>query len=752
MCETDLRPEAYVVACLLHGEWERGLAVMEELGGHAGYAPALANAALSRLAARDLDGAERLARRAVDLSPGSVPALRAVGSVLLVRKSWAEAESYLLRAGDLGPQDGGARQVLVRLYLAWDRPAAAVPHLAALLEGARDESALDLLKRVRKAAQGAIPAGDPAHEELRKLAARLHGESAARPETLTLCLIARNEARNLRRVIESVRGVASEIVVVDTGSTDETVKLARKLGARVDHFPWRYDFAAARNHSLSLATGDWVLVMDADDELSRESAAVLRGWLAQPAEQVEVVGLYRHYAYPGKRRAGLTVQPRLFRGGRGLRYESPVHERLVRPDGSAASAEHVLNAVMVHHGIDGTATAAGRQERNLGILKPYLEQHPEDARGQFYAGTIHLEREEWAAAVEPLRRAVALAPADADFAAKAHGCLGYALLQAGRPLDAEAALRRGLEAFPHYPDLHYALGLTLDSLGRLEEAVDAHEAALRGCYGPSLNWHDWSSREDRPHIALADLRLALGDPEAALAHVDAAESFTGSSALYADLRGAILSSLQEQEAAQAAREAQLESLRARVAGGEASAAADLVARLLGSGRAEEAERVLGVLPPGPEADLARAAWLLATGRAAEALLLFEGLDSPAAASGHAQALEALDRLDAAEAVLRPHADSLAAEYGRFLLRRERWSEAAAWLQRAVDREPQAWGVWLDLGRALLESGNTQAGIQCLQRATSLSSGSVEVRRALGRARELLARRAAERRQLSGVAG
>ena len=85
---------------------------------------------------------------------------------------------------------------------------------------------------------------------------------------LSVCLIVRNEASNLPRCLDSIRGLADEIVVVDTGSTDDTVAIAQRHGARVSTLVWQDDFSAARNASIELATCDWILVFDADESIA----------------------------------------------------------------------------------------------------------------------------------------------------------------------------------------------------------------------------------------------------------------------------------------------------------------------------------------------------------------------------------------------------------------------------------------------------------------------------------------------------
>ena len=101
------------------------------------------------------------------------------------------------------------------------------------------------------------------------------------PPRLSVCLIAKNEERFLDGCLESIRGLADQIILVDTGSTDRTVEIARAHGAEVHFRAWDNDFSAARNAALLHARGDWILVLDADEEVSKAHHSNLRALLTQ---------------------------------------------------------------------------------------------------------------------------------------------------------------------------------------------------------------------------------------------------------------------------------------------------------------------------------------------------------------------------------------------------------------------------------------------------------------------------------------
>jgi glycosyltransferase involved in cell wall biosynthesis len=93
---------------------------------------------------------------------------------------------------------------------------------------------------------------------------------------LSLSMIVKNEEANLRDCLESVQDIVDEIILVDTGSTDETLKIAEEFGAKIFHFEWINDFSAARNYALKQSTGNWILYLDADERLDRRCKSELK--------------------------------------------------------------------------------------------------------------------------------------------------------------------------------------------------------------------------------------------------------------------------------------------------------------------------------------------------------------------------------------------------------------------------------------------------------------------------------------------
>jgi len=204
-------------------------------------------------------------------------------------------------------------------------------------------------------------------------------EKSHRAPRLSVCLIVKNEEQFLEQCLQSVRDLAWQIVVVDTGSTDRTVEIAKKFKVEVHAFAWNDDFSGARNEALKYATGDWVLSLDADEELLPEH----RQTILKEMGSAKVMAYRLPIIEKGKEREGCSYVPRLFRNAPGIFFLGRVHEQvfssvLVRCQ--QWGLENVLGrTALLHHGY-APELVSGRNkiERNLRLLKLAVEELPNE--------------------------------------------------------------------------------------------------------------------------------------------------------------------------------------------------------------------------------------------------------------------------------------------------------------------------------------------------------------------------------------
>ena len=139
--------------------------------------------------------------------------------------------------------------------------------------------------------------------------------------TVSLCMIVKNEAATLPQCLDSVKDLVEEMVVLDTGSDDNTVTLAQDLGAKVYHYQWHDDFAAARNQALQYVEGEWVLVLDADEVLVPEVIPHIQQAIQEKDNLV--VNLLRHEI--GASSSPYSQVSRLFRNHPQVKFSRPYH-------------------------------------------------------------------------------------------------------------------------------------------------------------------------------------------------------------------------------------------------------------------------------------------------------------------------------------------------------------------------------------------------------------------------------------------
>ncbi len=212
-------------------------------------------------------------------------------------------------------------------------------------------------------------------------------------------MIVKDEEENLPRALQSVKDLADHIVIVDTGSTDKTVEIACSSGARVDQIEWPDDFSAARNHALSLATQEWIMVIDADDEFDVRDIVAVRGLLSTTKSEALSV---RHRIPVAKGGEITKDQVAFFRNRPEYRYRFRIHERLPIAPQNVERTPFRLS----HHGYVASSLAGKRvrNERLLQLMKKDADPEAPVAAA-WYLGMQYREAGETSKSIEEFRQA-----------------------------------------------------------------------------------------------------------------------------------------------------------------------------------------------------------------------------------------------------------------------------------------------------------------------------------------------------------
>lgn len=280
---------------------------------------------------------------------------------------------------------------------------------------------------------------------------------------ISFCMIVKNGEQDMAACLDSVRGLAGETIVVDTGSTDRTREIAAEYGAEVTPFDFAaVDFAGARNCAIARARGEWILMLDADETLAPGGAAGIEK-LAAEAQNAGYF-LERVNRPPEAEKPFTDHVVRLFPNRPGIRYRGRVHETV---DASilAGGGKLIRTAIRIDHRFCADPEARRRKNRwYIEILKEEIAADPaDDSRLDFLAAEYH-QLEMFAEATEVAERIARVRPNDA----RAHLFLGvYHLLYRPDLPRARADFERALALRPGYPEAESFLR-TLEEKERVE--------------------------------------------------------------------------------------------------------------------------------------------------------------------------------------------------------------------------------------------------------------------------------------------
>jgi len=231
------------------------------------------------------------------------------------------------------------------------------------------------------------------------------GASGQKPVTLSICMMVKDEEKNLKRCLPSLEGIADELVVVDTGSCDNTIEVAKSFGAKVFEHPWENDFSKHRNQTIEYASGDWVFIIDADEELfisNSSSASNLKTWLENvPDDCVSAAIVLQDIQQNMQAMRFNSV--RLFRRGC-VRYEGIVHNtpKIINGRPEAIFCPYVY---LKHYGYDLSPEGyMKKRARTEGLLLKRVQKNPDDVVAYFYLVQAYTAHSEYEKAVECIEK------------------------------------------------------------------------------------------------------------------------------------------------------------------------------------------------------------------------------------------------------------------------------------------------------------------------------------------------------------
>jgi len=306
--------------------------------------------------------------------------------------------------------------------------------------------------------------------------------SIARPVRLSQCMIVKNEEHNIERALSWAKGYAFEQIVVDTGSTDRTVEIAESMGAKVYHFEWINDFSAAKNYAISLCTGNWIAILDADEWLTQTDVPKLVEILKMCSNDVK----FKHYDFIRTPLANLDdegkpfhtmTQVRFIRNNRNIFYSGSIHESLNIESKNSEILE-LDNVTILHTGYQQSVyKGTDKLDRNIEMISREVEKDPDNMQLKAYlADSIYEKPDE-----ESKKKALAIYKEVTDSEQIVHAMLGRnafikiisSYILSGDIVIAEEYTHRAIERMPEYIDFYALLNEIQFKTGRYSDAWDS---------------------------------------------------------------------------------------------------------------------------------------------------------------------------------------------------------------------------------------------------------------------------------------
>jgi len=299
-------------------------------------------------------------------------------------------------------------------------------------------------------------------------------------------MIVKNEEDFLANCLNSVKDIADEIIIVDTGSTDNTINIAKKFNAKIISFNWVNDFSAARNESLKHATKDWILVLDADETIANSDLKKIKE-LTKTNNQIGYSFIQRSYTdnssspkwisskdddYEESKRYAGWIQTKLIRlFPKGTLFRNPVHETVVESI-KERGAKIIPSNIPIHHYGKIKKNVKEKTEKYFELGKK-KETEKDDAKTLYEVGVQALNLMDYTKAIHSFVKSIQ----KNNFFLPSYLNLGSALIRVKKYDDAAEVLSDAIKLSPNNSDLHNNLGVVYEKLEKTDLAIKEFEKA-----------------------------------------------------------------------------------------------------------------------------------------------------------------------------------------------------------------------------------------------------------------------------------
>lgn len=301
---------------------------------------------------------------------------------------------------------------------------------------------------------------------------------------LSLCMIVKNEEKNLKNCLSKVASFVDEIIVVDTGSTDNTKTIATEFTHKVYDFQWCNDFSKARNYSIEKASNDWILILDADEIVIDFFRYSVDKFMNNSLNENKVGRIKRinimENSFESKK---YTERVNRFFNRKHFQYEGIIHEQITCKYGNQYDTE-CLNITANHLGytkeeLDRT----NKINRNIDMLKTALSLNSEDPYLYYQLGKSYYLYKDYKTSSLYFEKALAFGlDFSLEYVSDLIETYGYSLINSGRYADA-LSLEKAAEIYKNNPDFHFLMGLIYMNNAMFSQAIESFLEAAKFPYG-----------------------------------------------------------------------------------------------------------------------------------------------------------------------------------------------------------------------------------------------------------------------------